>query len=203
MCIRDSSAIDVNYKKNNKLQISKSWLRRIQMIFKFKRFILCLFVLIVSLFCVYPTYASVSGDAVKINGETYRITSSKNINVYIERSKINFDVEPIIIENRTMVPLRFLANAIGIKDNKIIYDETEQSVILEYNGKTIKLIVGDKNALIDIDEVELDVPAVELNNRVLVPLRFVCETFGYNVDYGETETSMNIFMKKRNSPTNL
>ena len=49
------------------------------MIFKFKRFILCLFVLIVSLFCVYPTYASVSGDAVKINGETYRITSSKNI----------------------------------------------------------------------------------------------------------------------------
>lgn len=30
-----------------------------------------------------------------------------------------------------------------------------------------------KNALIDIDEVELDVPAVELNNRVLVPLRFV------------------------------
>ena len=173
------------------------------MIFKFKRFILCLFVLIVSLFCVYPTYASVSGDAVKINGETYRITSSKNINVYIERSKINFDVEPIIIENRTMVPLRFLANAIGIKDNKIIYDETEQSVILEYNGKTIKLIVGDKNALIDIDEVELDVPAVELNNRVLVPLRIVCETFGYNVDYGETETSMNIFMKKRNSPTNL
>ena len=165
--------------------------------------LLCLFVLIVSLFCVYPTYASVSGDAVKINGETYRITSSKNINVYIERSKINFDVEPIIIENRTMVPLRFLANAIGIKDNKIIYDETEQSVILEYNGKTIKLIVGDKNALIDIDEVELDVPAVELNNRVLVPLRFVCETFGYNVDYGETETSMNIFMKKRNSPTNL
>lgn len=76
-------------------------------------------------------------------------------------------------------------------------------MILEYNGKTIKLIVGDKNALIDIDEVELDVPAVELNNRVLVPLRFVCETFGYNVDYGETETSMNIFMKKRNSPTNL
>ena len=139
-------------------------------------------------------------DAVKINGETYRITSSKNINVYIERSKINFDVEPIIIENRTMVPLRFLANAIGIRDNKIIYDETEQSVILEYNGKTIKLIVGDKNALIDIDEVELDVPAVELNNRVLVPLRFVCETFGYNVDYGETETSMNIFMKKETAP---
>ena len=74
---------------------------------------------------------------------------------------------------------------------------------LEYHGKTIKLIVGDKNALIDINEVELDVPAVEMNNRVLVPLRFVCETFGYNVDYGETDTDMNIFMKKRNSPTNL
>lgn len=174
------------------------------MIFKFKRLILCLFALTVSLSCVfYPVYASVSGNAVKINGETYRITSSKNINVYIDRSKINFDVEPIIIEDRTMVPLRFLVNAMGIRDNKIIYDETESSVILKYNGKTIKLIVGDKNALIDINEVELDVPAVEMNNRVLVPLRLVCETFGYNVDYGDTDTDMNIFMKKRNSPTNL
>lgn len=36
------------------------------MIFKFKRLILCLFVLIVSLVCVYPAYASVSGDAVKL-----------------------------------------------------------------------------------------------------------------------------------------
>lgn len=141
-------------------------------------------------------------SAVTIDGETYRVTSEKEVKVYLDRSEISFDnVKPMIINDRTMVPIRFLGNAIGIKEQDIAYDEATETVSLKYNKKEIKLVVGDKNALIDIDKVELDVPVIEVDGRVLVPFRFVCETFGYSVDYGETDTKMNIFMKKTNGVT--
>lgn len=139
---------------------------------------------------------------ISVKGATYNITSNKEISVFLDRSEVAFDnVKPLIVEDRTMVPIRFLANAIGIKESDISYDEATETVVLKYNKKTITLAVGDKNALVDVDKVELDVPVIEVDGRVLVPFRFVCETFGYSIDYGETDTKMNIYMKKTNGVT--
>lgn len=132
-----------------------------------------------------------------INGETYAVTSDKEIRVYLDRSEVAFDeVKPMIINDRTMVPVRFLGKALGIKDNNISYDEATETVTLSYNNKDITLVVGEKTAKVNIDPVELDVPVLEIDGRVLVPFRFICETFGYSVDYGETDSKMSIFMKK-------
>lgn len=139
---------------------------------------------------------------ISVKGETYNVTSNKEISVFLDRSEVAFDsVKPMIINDRTMVPIRFLGSAIGIKENDISYDEATETVVLKYNNKKVTLVVGDKNALVDIDKVELDVPVIEVDGRVLVPFRFVCETFGYSIDYGETDTKMNIFMKKTNGVT--
>ncbi len=142
--------------------------------------------------------------SISVKGETYNITSNKEISVFLDRSEVAFDnVKPLIVEDRTMVPIRFLGSAIGIKESDISYDETTETVVLKYNKKTITLVVGDKTALVDVDKVDLDVPVIEVDGRVLVPFRFVCETFGYSIDYGETDTKMNIYMVKTNGATKI
>lgn len=141
------------------------------------------------------------GQIYMINSNVYRVTSDKKINVFYERSLVDFDVQPIIIEDRTMVPVRKIANLIGVKDSNIKYDEKSETIELKYNNKLITMLIGDKTAYIDRDAVELDVPALEIDGRTLVPLRFVSEVFGCKVDYGEGDSAINIYLKKSNAAT--
>ena len=55
--------------------------------------------------------------------------------------------------------------------------------MLSQGTQVIVLGVGESTATVDGQEVELDVPALIVNGRVLVPLRFVSEALGARVDY--------------------
>jgi internalin A len=81
------------------------------------------------------------------------------------------DIAPTIINNRTMVPLRFVAEALGANVEWI--GETK-TVKLELDDKKLNLVIGKK-------EVGMDVPAMIKNDRTLVPIRYVSEKLGANV----------------------
>ena len=89
------------------------------------------------------------------------------------------DVAPSIIESRTVVPLRFIAEALGAK---VTWDGASGTASVELNGKTLKVTVGQIAP-------GMDVPAMILNDRTMVPLRYVSETLGCEVVWiGETQT---------------
>ncbi len=90
------------------------------------------------------------------------------------------EVAPYTVEGRTMVPVRILTEAFGAD---VKYIEEENKVIVTLDKKVINFIIGQDTATVDGESVKLDVPTVETNGRTLIPLRFVSENLGFDVEY--------------------
>jgi len=89
------------------------------------------------------------------------------------------DVPPVIVSDRTLVPVRFIAEALGFT---VGWDGAAGKVTLT-GRRVIQLTVGQAQATVDDAPVPLDVAPVNLNGRVMVPLRFVAEQMGASVNW--------------------
>ncbi|MBE0450856.1 MAG: hypothetical protein IBX70_08415 [Clostridia bacterium] len=90
------------------------------------------------------------------------------------------DITPIIEEGRTLVPLRAIFESL---EAEVGWDPIDRKVTATKGETTIILYIGNKLASVNGLSVTLDVPPKILNERTLVPLRFVSESFGADVGW--------------------
>jgi len=90
------------------------------------------------------------------------------------------DATPFIRDNRTYVPVRFIAESMGAK---VGWVQTDQKVTIELNKNVIWLWIGKKTAQVDGKGKDLDAPPVIENSRTFVPVRFVTENLGSLVEW--------------------
>ena len=112
------------------------------------------------------------------------------LTAYVNDEKITLDAAPIIYKNRVMVPIRFISQSLGASVN---WDPIFRIVTITMpDGKRVRLQVGNSTAALGkmnatggFDEVavKLDVPPSIVKNRTFVPIRFVAEAFGAEVDW--------------------
>lgn len=88
------------------------------------------------------------------------------------------EAPPVIENSRTLVPVRAISDAFGME---IGWDEQTRTVSLK-NGE-IKLTIGSKTAYSGGEKITLDVAPSIQNGRTMVPLRFISEALGYNVNF--------------------
>lgn len=104
--------------------------------------------------------------------------------------------QPFILNGRTMVPVRFISENFGLNNYHVDYiNSSNEKIILLSGEKQIKLVVGKKTATVteyneELNDyisytVELDVEPMIVNDRTFVPIRFVSETIGLNVEWDE------------------
>ncbi|MDP4153518.1 MAG: stalk domain-containing protein, partial [Bacillota bacterium] len=103
---------------------------------------------------------------------------ASTIEVYYKGSKIAFDAVPKISNGRTMVPMRAIFETLGYT---IDWNGDNGIVTANKDNTTIVLNVGSEKATVNSKELSLDAPPFIDNGRVLVPLRFVGESAGYDV----------------------
>lgn len=93
----------------------------------------------------------------------------------------NYDnVEPMIENGRTLVPIRALAEAIGAS---VGWDDAEKMITIVKGDKKIVIRLDSNIGLINGEELTMDVPAKTISGRTMIPLRFVSEAFGMNVGW--------------------
>ncbi len=97
-----------------------------------------------------------------------------------EITAYQMEVAPYTVEGRTMVPVRILTEAF---DADVQYIHEESKVVVTLGDKVITLIIGEATADVNGETIALDVPTVVTNGRTLVPLRFVSENLGFDVEY--------------------
>lgn len=115
----------------------------------------------------------------------------KSINVFGEIK--NSDVEPMIINNRTIVPARFIAESLGAT---VIWDKASpDDVIIELSDIRIKLHIGDIYAEVNEKKIKLDCAPFIKNDRTCVPLRFIAESLGFEVNWNEETKEITIIQK--------
>ena len=100
------------------------------------------------------------------------------------------DVAPKIINNRTMLPARFVAESLGAV---VEWDGDKQLVTI--TGKNLKtnedvtilITIGAEYAVVNGENVKLDSPAFIENDRTYTPIRFISEHLGASVEWNEKE----------------
>jgi len=103
---------------------------------------------------------------------------------YVNGIRKDLDVPPFIENGRTLVPFRFIGEALGASVNWIA---EEKKAIYELNEVKVEIIIGNKTAYVNGKPVTLEVPPKISNGRTFVPLRFVSEALGASVIW-EAET---------------
>ena len=106
------------------------------------------------------------------------ITES-DIKVTVDGTVVDFpDQKPIIQNDRTLVPIRFIAESLGYE---VEWDSTENAAVID-DGR-VKLWIGTDQVELDGELVTLDTSSILVNDRTMVPLRAVAETLDCTVDW--------------------
>ena len=114
------------------------------------------------------------------------LAQDETITVILDGTTLSFDVPPMLVNDRTLVPMRAIFTALGAD---VDWDDDTQTAISVKDGVTIRIQIGNTVMDVDGESVPLDAPAMLVSDRTLVPLRAVSEAFGVMVDWqGETET---------------
>lgn len=119
------------------------------------------------------------------------VFAAKDIVIEINGQAIKSEQPAIIDNGRTLVPIRFISEALKYE---VEWDDDDREVEIENDNakkgevEKVTLKIGEKRAKIEIEDgedryIDLEVAPAIRNDRTYVPLRFVSETFGHNVDW--------------------
>ena len=92
----------------------------------------------------------------------------------------NAKVKPFIKESRTLVPVRFITEAMGAE---VGWDAPSSSVTVALGNKELKLVVGNKSMQVGKETVPLEVAPEIVEGRTFLPLRSIAEALGKKVFY--------------------
>ncbi len=109
-----------------------------------------------------------------------------DLTILVNRTEVLSDSAPFISNGRTMVPVRFISEALGLA---IDWDGATRTVIIGTDNAMRLQIGADQITRADGSSIKLDAPAVIVEGRTMVPLRAIAELSGATVDWdGETKT---------------
>ena len=125
------------------------------------------------------SYVSAGGE--KVFTKT-PLPHSEGINIKVNNIHLYCDVEPTIINSRTMVPMRAIFEALNCS---VSWDEaTKTATGVSSDGAiTVKITNDSPIGIVNGKEIPLDSPATILNGRFLVPVRFISESMGAMVNW--------------------
>ncbi|MBF8984903.1 copper amine oxidase N-terminal domain-containing protein, partial [Lutibacter sp. B2] len=99
------------------------------------------------------------------------------------------DVAPYIKDGRTMLSLRFAAEAIGVANEDIMWDGVTRTVTIFKGDRIAQVKIGDNKLTVNGTTITMDTVAEIKDGRTMLPVRFVAQALGADVDWdGATRT---------------
>jgi predicted secreted protein len=156
-----------------------------------KKKILCMAMCALMVASAVPAFAD--GDSAAASTESSAVSATTEaqtdkVTVNMNGTDMEFDVEPIIENGRTLVPFRAIFEALDCAVSyKVI--NGQQYVQAERGSDVVLLTIGDTEMFAGGESITLDVAPKIVNSRTLVPLRAVSESLGCKVEwYNESRT---------------
>ena len=94
--------------------------------------------------------------------------------------------------NRTYLPVRDVAYALGISDANIIWDQATQTATFMSNGKVVQLKLGSNIMTINSAPVTMDVSVIAMNNRIFLPAAWLATAFGATATWDAAANTVTI-----------
>ncbi len=119
-------------------------------------------------------------------GLEVKLTIGKTVG-YVNGAEKVLDAAPVIRNDRTMLPVRFVAENLGAT---VGWDGATSTVTVTADGVKVEIIVGSRVARVNGNAVILDSPAFIESSRTYLPVRFIAESIGAKVAWdGTTSTA--------------
>lgn len=122
----------------------------------------------------------VSGSGTENNPYILDGIKQEEITVFSNGKQVDFNQEPMIENDRTLVGMRAIFESLGAE---VEWNGEEQSVTASTDDTTVKLQIDNNIMQVNDNEVELDTPARLINNNTMVPLRAVSEALDTKVEW--------------------
>lgn len=119
--------------------------------------------------------------------ESVIVLQINNNIMFKDDTQIELDVPAQLINDRTLVPMRAIFEAL---DAVVTWDDATQTAIGEKDGVVIKITIDSNIMYVGEEAVEIDVPAQLVNDRTLVPVRAISEAFGSQVTWDEASETV-------------
>lgn len=113
---------------------------------------------------------------------TNAVDASDNVKVILEGQELTFEVPPQIVKGRTLLPLRAIFEALGLE---VGWDSGTRTITGSDDNTEIILQIDNINARVNGRDNVLDVPPQIIQDRTLVPVRFIAESLDLNVEWEE------------------
>ena len=124
-----------------------------------------------------------SGNAIRFGGAPDPGAAAPDgISVTLNGETLSFDTEPMLINDRTMVPMRKIFESLGAT---VDWDESTQTVTAKRGGTVIRLKIDSERMTVGGNEKILDAPAQLVGDRTLVPVRAISESLGAEVEWDD------------------
>lgn len=109
------------------------------------------------------------------------------IQLIVNGIQISSDVDPVIVDDCTMVPLRVIADNLG---RHVSWNGDQRTVFITQTAEEVSQFPsrsrhgnGTISIVIDSREIESEVPPFIENERIMVPLRLIAEGLGKKVNW--------------------
>lgn len=129
----------------------------------------------------------------------------KEAGVLVNNKTLKTEFSPYIKQGRTFVPIREITEKLGAD---VDWRAKDKSIKITLNGDVIKMKINSPIVTVNGKKINLDnaqAPQLALykspkrETKTMVPLRFISETFGYNVDWNNDKVRAEISTYKNNS----
>lgn len=125
---------------------------------------------------------------VLLGGNLYAEDMSE-VDVIINGKKVSLGLSPKILSGRTMVPAREMVDVLG---GSIVWDGKSRSVTIKDGTNEIVLHMDSNEARVNNKKDVTDAVPFILNDRAMVPLRFIASNLNMNVEWIDELNSVTI-----------
>ncbi|MBL0388599.1 N-acetylmuramoyl-L-alanine amidase [Tumebacillus sp. ITR2] len=122
--------------------------------------------------------------------------ASTPISVVIDGQVQQYDRPPLLYQNRTFVPMRGIFETLGAK---VLWDGTTETVTATRDGSTVSLKLNSTTAYRNGQPYTLDAEPRLIDDRTMVPVRFVAESLGVDVVWDSESQRVLITTKEQGS----
>ena len=138
-----------------------------------------------------------SGSTTPMKLDSKLVIGSKTLKVIVNdvEREVMMDVAPFIANNRTMLPIRFVAEALGFK---VEWDHATRTVILTDKDNVVKIPVDTNKIIVNGNEYESDAKPILRNNRTTLPIANIARALGLKdgKDIIWNETTREVLIKR-------
>lgn len=111
------------------------------------------------------------------------------VDLYVDTKKIETDTPPTIVDGRTLVPVRAIFESLGAT---VEWDQATKTATGKRGNTVVVIQIDNTTAYVNDQPVTLDVPAMIINNRTMVPARFISESMNCEVSWYQKSQTVGV-----------